>query len=107
MIVHVVMYKFKHELNKMANMVKAKAMLEALPEKVEWLQTMQAGLDFDRGVSSYDLCLYATFKTKEHLMWYKVEPESLEVLNFLKECTEESHVVDYEVDELMMGEELS
>ncbi|WP_345971930.1 Dabb family protein [Sulfurimonas diazotrophicus] len=99
MIVHVEMYKFKHELSKMANMVKAKELLEALPEKVEWLQTMQVGLDFNHGAHSYDLCLYATFKTKEHLMWYKVEPESLEVLNFIKDNTEEMHVVDYEVDE--------
>lgn len=83
----------------MADMVKAKEMLEGLPDKVEWLQTMQVGFDFNHGASSYDLCLYATFKTKEHLMWYKVEPESLEVLNFLKETTEESHVVDYEVDD--------
>jgi len=99
MIVRVVMYKFKHDLNKMANMVKAKEMLEALPEKVEWLQTMQVGIDFDRGATSYDLCLYATFKSRQHLMWYKVEPESLEVMNFLKASAEKSHVVDYEVDD--------
>lgn len=99
MIVHVEMYKFKHGLSKMADMVKAKEMLEALPEKVEWLQTIQVGMDFNHGVSSYDLCLYATFKTKEHLMWFKVEPESLEALNFLKDSTEASHVVDYEVDD--------
>lgn len=99
MIVHVQMYKFKHELSKMANMVKAKEMLEALPAKVQWLESIQVGFDFNHGVSSYDFCIYATFKTKEHLMWYKVEPESLEVLNFLKASTEESHVVDYEYDE--------
>ena len=99
MIVQVVMYKFKHELSKMANMVKAKEMLEALPEKVEWLQTMQVGLDFNRGASAYDLCTYATFRKKEHLIWFKAEPESLEVLNFLKASTDVSHVVEYEVDE--------
>lgn len=99
MIVHVVMYKFKHGLEKMANMAKAKAMLEALPEQLEWLQSLQAGVDFDRSATSYDLCLYATFKTRENLMWFKVEQASLEVLNFLKEVTEESHVVDYIVDD--------
>lgn len=99
MIVHVVMYKFEHGLEKMANMAKAKAMLEALPEKLEWLQSIQAGVDFDRSATAYDFCLYATFKTREHLMWFKVEQPSMEVLNFLKEVTVESHVVDYVVDD--------
>lgn len=52
MIVHVVMYKFEHGLEKMANMAKAKAMLEALPEKLEWLQSIQAGVDFDRSATA-------------------------------------------------------
>ena len=99
MIVHVVMYKFKHGLDKMANMAKAKTMLEALPEKLDWLQTIQAGVDFDHTASSYDFCLYTTFKTRENLMWFKVEKASLEVLNFLEEVTEESHVVDFVVEE--------
>jgi hypothetical protein len=99
MIVHVQMYKFKNELSKMGNMAKAKEMLEALPEKVEWVQTIQAGLDFNKGASAYDLCLYATFKIKDHLIWFKAEPETLEVMNFLKDLTEASHVVDYEVDD--------
>lgn len=32
-------------------------------------------------------------------MWFKVEQPSMEVLNFLKEVTVESHVVDYVVDD--------
>lgn len=99
MIVHVVMYKFENGLEKMANMAKAKSMLEALPEKLEWLQSIQAGVDFDRTANAYDFCLYATFQTREHLMWFKVEQPSMEALDFLEKVTVESHVVDYVFDE--------
>jgi hypothetical protein len=94
------MFKFEHSFNKMANMVKAKTMLEALPEKIEWVQSIEVGFDFSRGSSAYDLCLRATFLTKDHLIWFKAEPARLEAMQFLKEVSEASHVVDYEVDDL-------
>lgn len=98
MIRHVAMYQFKHELNKMANMVKAKEMLEALPEKVEWLRTIEVGFDFNHGAKSYDFCVYSTFKTKQDLMWFTSDPAHLEVVRFLQDTTTAQHVVDYEVD---------
>lgn len=99
MIVHVVMYQFKHDLYKMKNMAKAKEMLEALPSTMEWINTIQVGLDFDRGKSAYDLCVYVTFKTRDELMWFKSEPSHIEVENFLKEVTSSSHLVDYVYEE--------
>lgn len=99
MIVHVVMYQFRHEFNKMANMVKAKEMFEALPSKIEWVNSLEAGFDFNRGAKSYDLCVRATFKTKETLKWYMSEPPHIEVVKFLETVTTASHVVDYEVDD--------
>lgn len=99
MIVHVVMYKFKHEFNKMANMVKAKEMFEALPSKMDWTTSLEAGFDFNRGAKSFDLCVRATFKTKDALMWYTSEPPHTEIQKFLEEVTVASQVVDYEVDD--------
>lgn len=93
------MFKFKHDFNKMANMVKAKTMLEELPEKIEWIKSIEAGIDFSRVASAYDLCLRATFLTKDHLIWFKAEPATLEAMKFIKEVSEVSHVVDYEVDD--------
>lgn len=103
MIKHVVMYQFKHELQKMANMVKAKEMFEALPGQMKWLTDIEAGFDFNRGSKSYDLCVYATFKTKQELMWYTSEPAHQEIVRFLNECTTAMHVVDYEVDDDTCG----
>jgi hypothetical protein len=95
MIVHIVMFKFK-EANKAANIEKAKAMLEALVEKIEPLQTMEVGIDFNGSERAYDLSLYSTFESKEGLQTYAVHPAHLEVVAFIKEVTEASKVVDYE-----------
>lgn len=102
MIKHVVMYKFKHDIQKIANMVKAKKMFQELEETVKWVDKLEVGMDFNHVASSYDLCFYATFKTKENLMWFKSEPEHLEVQKFLKEVVEEFHVVEYEVEDESM-----
>ena len=95
MIVHIVMFKFKEE-NKAENIAKAKAMLEALVEKIEPLKLMEVGVDFNGSERAFDLSLYSTFETKEGLTEYAVHPAHLEVVAFIKEVTEASKVVDYE-----------
>ena len=95
MIVHIVMFKFKEE-NKAENIAKAKAMLEALVEKIEPLKLMEVGVDFNGSERAFDLSLYSTFETKEGLTEYAVHPAHLEVVAFIKEVTEASKVVNYE-----------
>jgi hypothetical protein len=95
MIVHIVMFKFNAE-NRDANIAKAKAMLEALVEKIDPLLSMEVGVDFNRSERAFDLSLYSTFETKEGLGEYAVHPEHLEVVDFIKSVTEASRVVDYE-----------
>jgi len=99
MVAHVVMYKFGHNIEKMKNIAKARDMLEELPSKMDWINTLQAGVDFDRGRGAYDLCIYSTFITREKLLWFKSDPAYLEVANFLKEVTTESHFVDFVIEE--------
>ena len=99
MVAHVVMYKFGHNIEKMQNIAKAKDMIEALPSKMEWINTLQVGVDFDRGRGAYDLCFYLTFETRDKLLWFKSEPPYLEVANFLKEVASESHFVDFVQEE--------
>ncbi len=99
MVAHVVMYKFDHNFEKMKNIAKARNMIEALPSKMEWINTLQVGVDFDRGRGAYDLCMYITFTTREKLLWFKSESAYLEVANFLKEVASESHFVDFVQEE--------
>lgn len=95
MIVHIVMFKFK-EHDKEQNILKAKEMLEALPSKIEDLQLMEVGIDFNGSERAYDMSLYSTFETKHGLSVYATHPAHLEVLAFIKEVVETTKVVDYE-----------
>ena len=94
MIVHIVMFQFKDE-NKEANIVKTKAMLEALVDKIEPLNRMEVGVDFNRSERAFDLSLYSTFDTEEDLRSYATHPAHLEVVAYIKEVTLASKVVDY------------
>lgn len=94
MIVHIVMFKFK-EANKSENLKKAEAMLMALEEKIEVLNCMEVGIDFNQSERAFDLSLYSTFDSKEALATYATHPAHLEVVAFIKEVTEVSKVVDY------------
>lgn len=94
MVVHIVMFKF-HEDQKSENIQKAKMMLEALVEKIEPLNSMEVGIDFNRSERAYDLSLYSTFDTPESLSVYATHPEHLKVVEFIKTVTLESKVVDY------------
>lgn len=99
MYVHVIMFQFEHTIDKMQNMAKAKTMFEALPSTMEWIESIQVGLDINRGKSAYDLCVHATFKSRDELMWFMSEPSHIKVENFLKEVTTSSHVVDFVYEE--------
>ena len=94
MIVHIVMFKFKEE-NKVTNIINAKGMLEALVDKIEPLNSMEVGVDFNQSERAFDLSLYSTFDTKEGLSTYATHPEHLKVVEFIREVTETSKVVDY------------
>lgn len=95
MIVHIVMFKFK-AADRDENIAKAKAMLEALVDKIEPLKSMEVGIDFNRSERAFDLSLYSTFDTVEGLKTYAVHPAHLEVVDFIRQVTEASKVVDYE-----------
>ncbi len=95
MVVHIVMFRFKEE-NKAANLERVKEMLEALPEKIPSLRSMEVGIDFLHSERSMDLVLTSTFDDREGLDAYRVHPAHVEVVNVIKEVSEESLVVDYE-----------
>ncbi len=96
MIVHIVMFQFKHG-NKEANIAKAKEMLEALVEKIEPLKHMEVGINFNQGERAFDMSLYSTFDDNDGLGVYALHSAHLEVVSFLKEVTFTSKVVDYTI----------
>ncbi len=94
MIVHIVMFKFKPE-NREQNIARVKALLEALPEQITSLLSMEVGVDFNGSERAMDLVLTSTFETQEGLEMYATHPAHLEVVAVIKEVTELSKVVDY------------
>lgn len=94
MIVHIVMFKFKED-KKAENIAKTKAMLEALETKIEALKSMEVGINFNESERAFDLSLYSTFDEEEDLSVYATHPAHIEVLEFIKEVTLQSKVVDY------------
>jgi len=94
MLVHIVMFQFKEE-NKEGNMARVKAMLEALPEKIETLRSMEVGIDISRSERSFDMVLVSTFDDQGGLDVYAPHPAHQEVVSVIKEVTTLSKVVDY------------
>jgi len=94
MIVHIVFFEFKDE-NKVSNMQKVKGMLEGLVEKIESLKSMEVGINFTDSPRALDMSLYSTFETKEDLKVYATHEQHLKVLEFIKEVTLQTKVVDY------------
>jgi len=96
MIVHIVMFKFKEE-NKASNIVKVKAELEDLNNKIDVLKSMEVGIDFNQSPRAMDLSLYSTFENEEDLKAYATHQAHLDVLAIIREVTLESKVVDYKL----------
>ena len=94
MLVHIVMFQFKEE-NKEANLLRVKAMLDALPSKIDTLKSMEVGMDISRSERSFDLVLSSLFEDQEGLNEYAVHPAHLEVVSVIKEVTSLAKVVDY------------
>ncbi|MDD2829655.1 MAG: Dabb family protein [Sulfuricurvum sp.] len=94
MLIHIVMFQFKEE-NKSENLVRVKAMLEALPQKIETLKSMEVGIDISKSERSFDLVLVSTFEDQEGLDFYVPHSAHQEVVSVIKEVTSLSKVVDY------------
>ena len=63
--------------------------------KIDVLNTMEVGINFDTAPRAMDLSLYSTFDSKEDLNTYAVHPEHLKVVEKIKEVTLSSKVSDY------------
>lgn len=94
MIVHIVMFRFKDE-NKSSNIAEVAKRLNALPDLISALKSMEVGVNFTDSERAFDLSLYSTFETKEDLQAYAVHPEHIKVVELIKNVALESKVVDY------------
>lgn len=98
MIKHIVLFKFKENLQEAEKQQKLEVIkndLEALTSKVETLKKMEVGLNCNPE-EKYDLALISEFDTMEGLKAYAVHPEHVKAGAAIREILEERACVDYE-----------
>ncbi|MGQ7869382.1 Dabb family protein [Sunxiuqinia sp. sy24] len=98
MINHVVLFKLKGypKAEKEAVLLKIKAALEALKDKIEQVRHLEVGLNYELEAKSYDMCLISHFDSVADLDIYRVHPEHLKVVELITEATVERSAVDFE-----------
>ncbi|WP_216663760.1 MULTISPECIES: Dabb family protein [unclassified Lentimicrobium] len=80
---------------KQERLEKLASLLNDLQNHIPALQKMEVGLNFSTRPAAMDIVLSSSFKDEAGLEEYRVHPEHLEVLAYIKEVVEESRVVDY------------
>ena len=96
MVTHIVMWKLKEEANgekKDAIAKNIKSMLEALPEKISEIQSMEVGINENGG--EYDAVLISKFASYDDLKAYDVHPEHQIVRTYIKGAALSRAAVDY------------
>ena len=99
MIRHIVMWKFRRDLEETPQQIAAemKSRLEALNGKIDGLLRAEVGINLKETVSSFDAVLTADFPTWEAMEAYKVNPLHVVISDYCKSRRLERVDVDYEV----------
>ena len=97
MIRHIVMIKVYNNFEKQDVISELKLMLEKLQLSVQSLLSIEVGVNISIKASAFDLVLTADFNDEEGLDEYRIHPEHVKVLDFLKIIMEKAVVVDYTI----------
>ncbi|MEA3497226.1 MAG: Dabb family protein [Bacteroidota bacterium] len=87
MIRHIVMIKLKNFSSKevkITNAKKLKSELENLENKIDEIKYYEVGLNLSTSPSAYDVVLVSDFNNMKELNDYRIHPEHIKVLDFLK-----------------------
>ena len=95
MITHVVMMKFKPEVPK-EEIDELEALLDALPDKIDEIQSYDFGRDVVHSERSFDFALVSVFANLDTLKHYQVHPDHQVVVKKLGGMCAEIFAVDYE-----------
>ncbi|MBR2975826.1 MAG: Dabb family protein [Alistipes sp.] len=99
MIRHIVMWKFRRDLDESPQQIaqQMKSRLEALNGKIEGLLRAEVGVNMKETASSFDAVLTADFTSWEAMEAYKINPLHVVISDYCKERREERVDVDYEL----------
>lgn len=97
MIKHIVVWRMKDTADKEKNAAEIKKHLEALKNKIDFIEDIRVGLNFNATESASDIVLETVFKTKEDLEKYQSHPAHVAVgAEYVRPNVSERRVVDYE-----------
>ena len=97
MLRHIVMISFSDREKLESTAVTAKQLLLDLEDSIGQLLKMEVGLNFSTRATAYDLVLIADFNNEKDLDFYRVHPEHIKVLDYLKTVVDKTTVVDYTI----------
>ncbi|MBO7313656.1 MAG: Dabb family protein [Alistipes sp.] len=99
MIRHIVMWKFRRDLEETPQQIaqEMKSRLEALNGKIDGLLRAEVGINLKETASSFDAVLTADFPTWEAMEAYKVNPLHVVISDYCKSRRESRIDVDYEL----------
>ena len=99
MLKHIVMWKFKPEAegaDKAANLVRAKALLDACAGRTPGMRMLEVAIAQPGLECTYDLVLYAEFDDAAALDAYQNHPQHLAVKPFIGAVRLERQCMDYQ-----------
>ena len=100
MIKHIVMWKFKDEaegLTKAENIQKVKSMLEALPQKIDFIREMHVEVNVNPKEGMFDAMLISAFDSIDDVEKYRVHPEHKKISSYVAFIKTDRASVDYEI----------
>ena len=100
MIKHIVIWKLKDMAagkTKAENAVLLKERLESLKDKIQEVNHLEVGINYNPNAAAFDVALTSEFASKDALETYLNHPEHQKLVEFVGKIREERFVVDYEI----------
>lgn len=98
MVKHIVMWKFKEFAQgrtKQENLALVKSMLEQLPEKIDFIRSMEVHLNENPKEGMFDAVLVSSFDSLEDVERYRVHPEHKAISSYVSLVREDRASADY------------
>ena len=99
MLKHIVMWRFRESFGGKTRrelMQEQKDALLALPDRIEWIRSMEVGEDVVHGEHSYDMALVSTFDSREDMLAYRSHPDHMVISRRMKDYVTDRVCIDYE-----------
>ena len=96
MVKHLILFRLKEKTPQ-----SARQLMDAfigLPEKIEEIQHLEVGEDFETTPKSFVVTLSVEFGNREALSAFSIHPEYVPVLDLIHEICSEYAVVDMEIE---------